>query len=493
MTPKHGKYILERGLRYSMTAMKMEQRLSMTQTQKLILTQKIMQALKILQLPSMELENMITRELTENPLLEVSQGEPEQRKEAEKISEDSTDWEDEPLRSDSKESDPLDILKQIDEHSGVSQSQSFKSEDDYWFPEVENKLSFSEHLLHQIYAMELSPKLEEAAIYVIYSLDRHGLLSQPEYRLALGWEDDPEFLAKGVEIVRSLEPEGVGSSTVIMSLQTQLRNRGYAEDSLEYKIVTDYFLDMAEKRIKRISVALHCKPKEIQDAIDSITKLNPWPGSGFTLDVNSVVIPDIIIRRLGDRFVATLNDTRFPTLSISRRNRQILESPRTSDVEKEYITKKYQRAAWFIKSISQRQDTISRIGSFLAEYQHNFFEHGVEELKPLKLQTVADKLNLNQSTISRASNGKYLQSPQGIHELKYFFSRALLSNGGELSNRSVKDELRKLIDSEEKGDPMSDSKLAIALQNSGIEIKRRTVANYRSQMGIPSAAKRKRY
>ncbi len=475
-----------------MPGMKMEQRQSLVQTQKLVLTQKIMQALEILQLPSTDLENMISQELTENPLLEASQSEPD-KKGTEQISESGSDWDDEPSRSDTGETDPMDILKQIDEHSGISQSSSYKSDDDYWFPEAESKISFSDHLLHQIYAMEISPELEEAAIYVIYSLDRHGLLSQPEYKLAVGWENEPELLEEALEIVRSLEPEGVASTTVVMSLQTQLLNRGFEESSPEYRIVTDHFLNMAEKRIKKISNALHCTPKEVQDAIDGISKLNPWPGSGFVLDVNSVIIPDIIVKRLGDKFIAELNDTRFPTLSISSRNRNILESPQTSDTEKEYVTKKFQRATWFIKSIAQRQDTITRIGAFLADYQHDFFEYGVEELKPLKLQMVADKLELNQSTISRASNGKYLQSPQGIHEVKFFFSRALPSDGGELSSRSVKDELRKLIDSEDKNDPLSDSKLTSILQNLGIEIKRRTVANYRSQMGILSASKRRRY
>ena len=227
--------------------------------------------------------------------------------------------------------------------------------------------------------------------------------------------------------------------------------------------------------------------------MDRISVLNPWPGNEFSSTANAAVIPDIIIFELDGHFEAVLNDNRFPHLMISDRNRRILESPGSSDTEKEYVKQKYQKASWFIRAIRQRQETVARIGGFLAEYQRDFFENGLEGLRPLTLQMVADALGYNQSTISRAINGKYVQSPQGINEMRFFFSRALSVESGEISSRTVKDELRRIIESEDKKNPYSDSRLVEALESAGIEVKRRTVANYRAEMDIPTARKRKRY
>ncbi|MCK4807467.1 MAG: RNA polymerase sigma-54 factor, partial [Candidatus Aegiribacteria sp.] len=248
-----------------------------------------------------------------------------------------------------------------------------------------------------------------------------------------------------------------------------------------------------ERKIKTIAAAERVSPHKVQEAIDRISVLKPWPGNEFSSSTNASVIPDIIIFKINDHFEAILNDNRFPHLMISARNRRILESPNTSPKEKEYVKKKFQKASWFIKAIRQRQETVTRIGEYLAEFQRDFFEHGIEGLKPLTLQMVADALGYNQSTISRAINGKYVQSPGGIHQMRFFFSRALPGDGGDISSRTAKDELRRLIESEDKTVPLSDAKLVQALEAAGIEVKRRTVANYRAEMHIPSASKRKRY
>jgi len=285
----------------------------------------------------------------------------------------------------------------------------------------------------------------------------------------------------------------VGALSASGALEMQLEKMGFSYDSLEYRIVSDHFNELAEKRIKTIAAAEGVSPHKVQEAIDRISVLNPWPGNEFSTVTNSAVIPDLIIIKIGDHFEAILNDNRFPHLMISTHNRRILESPGTTPKEKEYVKKKFQKASWFIKAIRQRQETVTRIGEYLADYQSNFFEHGIEGLKPLTLQMVADALGYNQSTISRAINGKYVQSPKGIHEMRYFFSRALPGEGGDVSSRTVKDELRRIIESEDEKKPLSDSKLVLALEAAGMEVKRRTVANYRAEMNIPPASKRKRY
>ena len=335
--------------------------------------------------------------------------------------------------------------------------------------------------------------LEEAVVYVVYSLNRHGLLSLPIYELQSAWEGDPDLIVQAVKIVRTLEPTGVGALSASGALEMQLEELGYEHDSLEYRIVAEHFSEIAERKIKNIAAAEGVSPHRVQEAVDRISVLNPWPGNEFSSAANTAVIPDIIIIKIDDHFEAILNDSRFPHLMISTRNRRILESPGTSSKEKEYVKNKFRKASWFIKAIRQRQETVTRIGEFIADYQRDFFERGIEGLRPLTLQIVADALGYNQSTISRAINGKYVQSPKGIHEMRFFFSRALPGGGGEVSSRTVKDELRKIIETEDESKPLSDAKLVLALEAAGMEVKRRTVANYRSEMNILSANKRKRY
>lgn len=478
-----------------MPEFRLDQNIRMTQTQKLALTQKIRQALEILQLPSMDLENMIRQELQENPLLE--QRSPDDTREKsdreDEYTEGADQWDEEPSRSDSKEDDTLDILKRLDEHSGDSYTGSYRDDDDHWMPEPPNEPTLYEYLLDQVWSLRLPRELEEAVVYMVYSLDRHGLLSLPMFELEAGWEGDPALLQKALRIVRSLEPVGVGALNASGALQMQLDRLGYSRESLEYRIVSDHFSELAERRIRDIAAAEGVSPHAVQEAMDRISGLNPWPGNEFSSSSNAAVIPDVIIIEIEGRYEAVLNDSRFPHLMISERNRRILESPNSSEKEKEYVRKKYQKASWFIKAIRQRQETVTRIGGFLADYQSDFFEHGLEGLRPLTLQMVADALGYNQSTISRAIKGKYVQSPRGIHEMRFFFSRALSGEDGEISSRTVKDELRRIIDSEDKKKPLSDARLVEALKASGMEVKRRTVANYRAEMDIPPARKRKRY
>ena len=479
-----------------MPDLRFNQNLRMVQTQKLALTQKIRQALEILQIPSLDLDNRIKQELQDNPLLEQKGSEnreEDEKGDSDENRESENSWDEEPSRSDSTEVDTLDILKKLDEHSGGSYADSYRGDEDPWMPEPPSEPTLYEYLLVQVWSLMLPDDLEEAVVYVIYSLNRHGLLSLPVHELQSAWEGDPDLLLEALGIVRTLEPTGIGALSASGALEMQLEKLGYDYDSLEYRIVSEHFNELAERKIKTIASVEKVSPHKVQEAIDRISILKPWPGNEFSSSKNTAVIPDIIIFKIDDHFEAVLNDNRFPHLMISARNRRILESPDTSPKEREYVKKKFQKASWFIKAIRQRQETVTRIGEFLAEYQRGFFDHGIEGLRPLTLQMVADVLGYNQSTISRAINGKYVQSPGGIHEMRFFFSRALPGDGGEISSRTVKDELRKLIESEDKLKPLSDAKLVQVLEEAGMEVKRRTVANYRAEMNIHTESKRKRY
>jgi len=479
----------------AMPNMEMRQSQRLEQKQKLVLTQKIQQSLEMLQLPSLDLEKLIQQELEENPLLETAQdeGQTEAGSDAE---EEAEGIDEEPERDDSEEEDPLDILKQIEENEGYGSGGgggSYSDDEEPWRPEPVKEPTLYEHLLEQVYNRRLSPEMEEAATYVVYSLDRHGLLSLSDEELQAGWDGAPDLLWRAVDLVGDLEPTGVGSRSASEALLEQLEAEGMDPESLEYRMVRDHFEDMVERRLPAIARAEGVTPHRVQEAMDSISHLDPWPGSDFAGSSNSVVIPDIIIREIDGELRAFLNDTRFPTLHISARNRRILESPNTPQKEKEYVKNKFKRASWFIKAIAQRQETMQKIGTFLADYQEDFFRQGISGLRPLTLQQVADALDYNQSTISRAINGKYIQSPRGVHEMRFLFSRGLGEGADQMSTRTVKEELRKLIASEDKQKPYSDARLAEMLRARGMDVKRRTVANYRNDLGIESARKRRVY
>lgn len=459
----------------------------LSQVQKLVITQTLRQQLEILQMPSLELDGLIATELSENPLLE------EKENSLEKAEEQETDLpDDEPEREDSNEEDPLDILKEIDESIGTAPSTKFR-EEEQWRPETPNPETLSEYLLSQLDSIEILEDIENAVVYLIYSLDRNGLLALDPEDLQIGWDGSEDTLKEAISIVQSFDPPGVAqiSARNVLLFQILKKNGEPGRDHLEFRIIDLCFNQLAERRILSIAATLGVTPHEVEIAVEKIRELNPWPGSEFAGSTGSVVVPDVIIEKYNGKFMVFLNDNRFPHLSISDRNRRILESPSTGVVERDYVKKKFKRASWFIKAIKQRQETVKKISNFIVETQREFLLHGVESLKPLTLQEAAKALGFNQSTISRAINGKYVQSPQGIHEMRYYFSRG--SADSSVTAISVKEEIKRIIASEDKARPLSDEKIAEMLNSRGTTIKRRTVANYRKQMNIPGARKRRRF
>lgn len=474
-------------------AQEMRPQLELTQSQRLVMTQSLRQQLEMLQLSSLELEALISQELSDNPLLEEADTLQQTQDEPEQETPEPEAEEAEPSRQDETEDDTMDILRQLEEESGDYDSGASSRDEDPWRPEPESRITLSEHLIRQVQLLGPGEGIEAAAAYIIYSLDRHGLLCCGVQELLQGWEGDPSLLYRALEVVRSLEPLGVGQPSAQEALKVQLAARGYSQDSLEYRILAFHFDDLASRRIPGIAKALGVTPSRVEEASRVILSLNPWPGADFSPDTNSVVIPDLIIDKTDDGFVVFLNDSRFPRLHISERNRRVLESPSASPVEREYVKTKFRRAGWFIRAISQRQDTVLRIGRFLVEAQEDFLANGLDFLHPLTLQQAADALGYNPSTISRAVNGKYVQSPQGIHEMKFYFSRAAGSGESDTSAARVREEIKRLVSSEDPSAPLSDERISAVLSGMGMPVKRRTVANYRMDLGIESARRRRRF
>ena len=488
MIPRPGRYTWEKGSLSDMPELRTQ--LKLTQTQKLAMTQTLRQQLEILQIPSLELDSLIETELSENPLLE-EEGTSSDKTEGSEQEEDTGEDEDNE-RDDAGEDDPLDILKEIDEDLGTMPSARYTDEEQ-WHPEAVKTPTLSEHLLLQLDTIDMSQDEESASVYIIYSLDRNGLLNLTAEELQIGWDGDPEILGKALKTVRTLDPPGVAQSSAREALlfQLEMRYGESASETLEYRIISRCFNELADRKIPGISLELGVTPHQVEEAVGKIRTLNPWPGAEFAGGSSSQVTPDVIIENHNGKFHVFLNDDRFPHLTISSRNRRVLESPSAGSVEKEYVRKKFKKASWFIKAIRQRQETVTRIARFIADRQSGFLLHGVESLVPLTLQEAAEALGFNQSTISRAINGKYVQSPQGIHEMRYYFSRG--SADSSVAAESVREEIRRIIAGEDKQSPLSDEKIAEMLCSSGTRIKRRTVANYRKQMDIPGARKRRRF
>lgn len=485
---------------------------NLVQGQFLTLNPVIQQSLEMLQMSSTELEELIEQELNENPLLEVQQDDSTREQSAEDSAPGeepgdapaegsqevqaaegeapgpSEEEDPEPRRDDERE-DHLEFLADFEDGS---QDYRGGSQEEPWRPEYVGRTTLSEHLLAQARDLRPGPELEEAVRYVVYSLDRHGLISMGAENLAADWTGPPGLLDSAVELVRSLEPTGVGCFTVREALLAQLDQRGTPEDSLEYRLIDEFFDLLPEGQYPVLAKALRVTPRDIQDAMERVRGLNPFPGSDFSPDNNTVVIPDISVIRVEGEYIALLNDTRFPSLVISERNRRVLESPHSDPEARDYVREKYARANRFLRAIQQRQDTVLRIGQFLASHQSDYFDNGVDALKPLTLQQVADALGRNQSTISRAINGKYLDSPQGISELAFFFSRRL-AGAEDVSTRTAKEELRRIVQEEDPSRPYSDCVLSAMLKARGLQVKRRTVANYRKLLGILPASHRKRF
>jgi len=490
-----------------MPGMELRQTGRLVQMPGIILSPALRQSLELLQIPSVDLDKLIETELVENPLLEVKQDDaspdqgeeetPPEAAEGPRADGETTESgeeagpeqsEEEPRRADADE----DHMEFLDGLEDTGYEGSGWNPEEPWRPEIVEKETLSEHLLKQISDLRLPADQEEACRFVVYSLDGHGLLSMGIAELEAGWGGPPGLLEGAVSTVRKLEPAGVGFCTVPEALDYQLSLRGYGVSSLERRMVSCCFEAILGRQYPAIAKNLGVTPREVQDAVEIIKTFNPYPGSDFAPDTNSVIIPDVTIEKIDGNFVTTVNDSRFPMLIISERNRRALESRSTLPEEREYVRDKLARASLFLRSIMQRQQTVGRIAEYIADYQRGFLDSGVDSLRPLTLQQAAEHLKCNQSTISRAINGKYVQTPQGVFEMRYFFNRGL-PQGEEISTRTVKEELRKIIEREDPARPYSDEDLARILTTRGFVVKRRTVANYRGSMDIPAKTHRKRY
>lgn len=452
---------------------------TLQQTQKLVQhlsPQQILQS-SILQLNSLMLEERILAELEQNPVLEMTEQDLSASSDEESEtseSEEDIDWE--------------DLLNSPEDYN-VSRFEDHSREN------VETQLAayeeFVENLHHQLVDLGLSEEELQIADEILGNVNNEGYLTVEPVLVADRLRVSEEAVEKIRQEIMHLSPSGIGAFDLRECLLAQLDVKG--EDGLAREIVAHYFEDFANRRYQRVMHALGCSEAQLQEAIEIVTHLNPKPGMGGTTVVGEYIVPDLLVEEHDGRWMITLNDTTLPELHISPTYVNMLSSGKRVDTEaRQFVRRKVEAARWFIQAVQQRRVTMVRVMEAIINRQEEFFRRGRGHLKPMVLKDIAEDVGMDISTISRVTNGKYVQTPTEIYELKYFFSEGMTTDQGEeVSTRIIKAELQKLIGAEDKQKPLNDESLAGRLNEMGYPVARRTVAKYREQLKISVARLRR--
>jgi len=476
--------------------MEMKHSLQLTQKPALIMTQRLQQALKLLQVPTLELQQILKQEIMQNPMLE----EVDEVTESEDIEkENSADEQANEEPADPAEEDTIDWSEYMQDgafdRAYVPQGESAPE----FLEKVQvTRTSLAASLLEQLHYLDLKPWQMAVAEFIVGSLDDRGyLMTSIEDMAAATGRTMPEVEAV-LGVVQALEPSGVGARDLRECLLLQLDTRG-DRDTLEWRLIHDQFDHLVNRRFPEIARQLKVSVEEVQASADAIATLNPRPGLQVSEDDPKYVVPDLIVERVDEEYVVLLNDRNVPRLRISSAYESVLRdkkgAARNSEDAKtrEYIQTKLNSARWLIQTIEQRRRTMIKVMNCIIREQREFFDKGIAFLRPLTLQQVARQIDMHESTVSRVCSGKYVQTPRGVFELKFFFSSGLETDDGEdVSARTAKDIIKTLIDEEDKKDPLSDQRIAELLHEKGLKIARRTVAKYREQLNILPARFRRR-
>lgn len=453
--------------------------LTLTQTQKLIMTPELRQAITILQLSALELDQYIEKELLENPLLdreEKALEEPETSEELEHN--DEIDW-DEYFQSSGFDSSnfPKEKKEKPDYDNFISQAPSLQ-----------------EHLMFQLHLSSGSKKIFKIGEFLIGNIDKRGYLTVDISETAQFLKVEDREVEEALKLIWTFDPSGVGARNLKECLLIQLEHRGIKDQKLT-DLINNHLKDIADARYNRIAESLGITLTQVQRLRDIIITLDPKPARNFSSMIDTqYIIPDATIKKVDDEYVVIMNDSSSPQLSINSYYRSLLLSEDKESNISKFLSNRFDSALWLIKSIEQRRITLSRVINSIVKVQRDFFDYGLTCLKPLTLKEVADMIDVHESTVSRAINGKYVQTPRGVFPLKFFFQTGLDNvNGTATSTESIKKTIEDIIYAEDPHKPLSDQKIADKLKQKGIIISRRTVAKYRDEMGIPSSTKRKRY
>ncbi len=482
--------------------MALQQTLIQGTVQQMILTPKMQQAIEILQLSTLELEKYIQQQLTENFLLEE---EPSQTQEMEVPS--AGDQTAEPESSDGETRELDDKQRDIDkelENLMASYNDYYYEGRDFSVGDEDGKRGFIENtaaepesmnknLLSQLSLSTDSEKDYKIGEWIISEIDERGYFSSSIEAGAEKLGVPPEEIERVLKIVHTFTPTGIGARDLRECLLIQIE-ASHPDKPLLRKIVEDHLEQLAKKQYPKIAQALKSTVQEVQDLAAIIASLEPMPGRYFGNREVIYVVPDVIVKKVDNDYVVYINDDGLPKLRISSFYRKLLKGYNDNPQTKEYVRDKLRAAQWLVKNIEQRKETIQKVAENIVDVQREFFDRGVAYLKPLTLKEIAERIGMHESTVSRVTTNKYMESPRGIFELKYFFSSGIESSDGEAtSSTSVKELIRTLIENENKHKPLSDQKITEVLNKRGLNIARRTAAKYREELGILSSKYRREY
>ena len=469
---------------------------------------QLIQSLQLLQMSTLELELEIKQQLELNPLLEESLDQFEDQEEEPQEKEEEGLKEEEDLPQDM---DEVDWDKILDDQFDTGSYNSERTEyDPNWEVDrepQENRITAIPPLVDQLHEQlslsDIAPEDREIAEYIIGNLDDRGYVGCSLNDIAADLDIEIEDVEKILRVIQTFEPPGVGARDLRECLMIQLAQHQDPLSELALQVVRNQMEDLTRRRLTRITRALGISNEILKEVLRVIELLQPNPGSPSSSDYNglltldtevSYITPDLIVEQIGEEWIVSLADGSMPSLKINSTYTELLKNQRGNrkDETKNYVSQKLNDARWLINAIHQRRTTMLKVANYLVTAQMPFFEEGPSHLKPMVLQDVADAVEMHVSTISRVSNGKYMQTPHGVFELKYFFDSKVSTNeGGDVSARSVKEKISSMVSDENKARPLSDQEVADRLSESGLKIARRTVAKYREQLQIPSQRYRK--
>ncbi len=485
--------------------MALEHKLELRLSQKLVLTPQLQMAIKLLQMPQLELSQTLTQELVENPFLEEVVEDTKEELTREEV--ESMEVQEE---TDDAES-PLERVMSAENLSRFTVDEYFEERSSdgrdlgYFTPGTDAPPSFEQfvnqspdiydHLLWQLRLSDVAEEIRQVGEVVIGNIDENGYLSATDEEIAKSFNTDVVMVVKAVELVQSFDPPGIGARNLKECLLLQLRLLGLT-GSLAEKIILSDMEELRKKNYHQIARQHSAPLNDVLAAVKVIEGLEPKPARNFSGAGTNYVVPDVFIVKNDEGYQIILNDERLPRLRInSYYKKLLLQKNSFSKEERLFLDEKLRSATWLLKSLDQRNRTIYRVTESIINFQRDFFDGNVQNLKPLNLRNVALDLGLHESTISRVTSNKYMSCGHGVFCFKFFFSSALQSQGNTegVSSTSVKDLIKKIVSEEDTKKPLSDQIIVGMLKNSDVTIARRTVAKYREELKIPSQNQRRRF
>lgn len=495
--------------------MALEQRLSLKISQKLVMTQSLQQAIKLLQMSRLELQDTIAQELLENPVLDDARDELSGNDDAPGATDapDKSEGEvgddlgiktrEEPKPPEDNEGfdnklDDIDMESYFEDYLGDYQPRAEKEYiDPSELPSFENVLTrpetLHEHLEHQLGLLPLNEIGFEIGLDIVGNVNEAGRLTCTLEEIAEALEQPLELVMEVFEQIREFSPRGVAARNLRECLEIQIAYSEWAGTDVEV-LLLDHFELLEKQKYKELMQVLGVDKETLIEYLEAVKTFDPEPGRAFAPLPPQYIQPDVYISKVDNEYVIQLNDEGTARLRVSPSYPRLLEEAKNSDKDtRTFIKDKFKSAMWLIKSLDQRNRTIYKVAESLVRHQRDFFDRGIEYMKPLVLREVADDISMHESTVSRVVNNKYVHTPRGVFELKYFFRSGLSSAYGEdVSSLAVKEKIRKLCSEESPSKPYSDATIVKILTREGIKIARRTVAKYREELGIPSSSKRKK-